>query len=1102
MRKKLLFSLLLFFISSGFLFSQTLTIKGKVTDETGNPLPNATILAKGVKAGSQTNDAGNFIIKAKPGADGKVNLVISYVNYKSQTISTDGKADLVIKLEKAATELDEVVIIGYQAVKRKDLMASASTVTVKDLKDNPLNNSAEALQGKLAGVNITMNEGGPGADATITIRGRNSITGTGEPLYVVDGIPLDNALSVISPQDIESIDVLKDGASTAIYGSRGANGVVVITTKGGKNTNGKTTVTYNAFWGVQKLAKKLDMMNPYDYVLYQYEKGQWLGDSSAAKKYIRTMSNYDTINTYYRNIDGLDWQDLTMGRNAMQQSHNISISGGNASSTFSLSLTANKQEGLLPYSDLDRKLVNFKFDNKASNKLKVGFNVRYTDQLVNGAGTSDASGAGSNRLRQYTRYRPLLLPGQTEDSYDPDLDLNNAGNGFNVLNPLLLAAAETRKRYTNVINMNGFLQYTIVKNLMLRSTLGFDVNNVRNKSFDDTLTNTAKSLQRMPFVIINGTQRKTFNLSNVLTYNNPSLLKTKHSLNILLGQEITKRVLNTDFLQLNFFPIGTTADQAFNNLQFAQVSSVAPFIQPKPSTTSTPDNMASFFTAIDYNFNQKYFAKFNLRADGSSIFGESHVWGYFPSATFAWKINKEKFFNSRIISDLRLRASYGSAGNNRITPYSYRTQYTSPANAGYGLNNALAGVFIPNNLGNEDLKWETQISRNVGVDMTMWKGKLNVVLELYSNLSKDLLLLQTIPASSGYTTQFQNIGETRNNGIELQLSGTVMRKKNFLWSANFNISANKNKINSLGPNQQILRNSGWFSSSNFPADYILKVGEEVGTMYGYVNDGFYTLDDFIKTPFSNSLYPNYTTQYTLDPKVVTAAGILANTLQPGSPKFKDINGDGKITPEGDRIVIGHAQPKFYGGLMQTFTYKNFDLSIFLNYSVGGNVFNSNKLEYASAYGSELNMLTINRDRWKMIDANGNPIQRAVSISGTSYVIGMDSATIAGINSGAKIWFPSTSINGFYSQSYAVEDASFLRINNITLGYNFSKKLLSKVKATNFRVYVTANNVAIITGYTGYDPDVNARRNDASTMGVDYSAYPRAKTFVAGLNLSL
>jgi hypothetical protein len=298
-----------------------------------------------------------------------------------------------------------------------------------------------------------------------------------------------------------------------------------------------------------------------------------------------------------------------------------------------------------------------------------------------------------------------------------------------------------------------------------------------------------------------------------------------------------------------------------------------------------------------------------------------------------------------------------------------------------------------------------------------------------------------------------------------------------------------------------LRNSGWFSSSNFPADYVLKVGEEVGAMYGYINDGFYTLDDFTAAPYSNALYPEYNTIYTLDSKVVSAAGILANPLQPGSPKFKDLNEDGKIDADNDRTVIGHAQPEFFGGFSQTFNYKGFDLSIFCNFVYGNDVFNANKLEYSSAYGSEVNLLDIDNGRWRMIDENGKPVQRTVTVGGVTSIIGADPATLGEVNKNASIWFPSTSINGFYSQSFAVEDGSYLRINNVTLGYNIPKTVLSKVKLSAFRLYATVNNLATITGYTGYDPDASTRRSDPTTPGVDYAAYPRARTFVAGLNIT-
>ncbi len=1076
-------------------------VHGKVMDGiTGLVLQGASISLNKTRIKTETDSAGNFTLRL-PESVQSSELVISFIGYNSETVAIKNPTITVNLLQAVKTASDEVVVVGYQTIKRKDMMASSSTISAKELRDVPVNSASQALQGRLAGVLITSAEGAPGSDATINIRGRNSITGSGEPLYIVDGVPVESALNTISPQDIESIDVLKDAASTAIYGARGANGVVVITTKGGKNIGGKTILAYNLVYGIEKLSKKIEMMAPYDFVKYQFEKARWTGDTSAATKYVRSMSNYDTIETYYKTLQGIDWQEETMGRNAIHASHNVSLTGGNANSTYNLSLTANKQDGILLNSDLDRKLVSFKFDNKSNEKIKMGFTVRYMYQKVNGAGTTDNDG-GDNGLKSFTRYRPLLLTGQNIDSYDPSLDLGNSSNGLNIYNPILLSFSQARLKFGNVYNLSGYLQYELMRNVSFRTTVGFNNSQNDNKSFDDTLSNVAKLFSNKPVVKIASSMVRTITNSNVLTYSNPSLFHKKQSLNILIGQETNQYTTSTNYLELHYFPVGITADQAFNNLQLASASSTG-FIQPKPNASKVPNNLASFFTSVDYTYHRRYSAKLNFRADGSSIFSKEHAWGYFPSGSLAWKVSDEPFFKSRFFRDVRVRLSYGTSGNNRITPFSYRTQFTSPSNSGYGLNNALNGVYTPYNLGNEDLIWESQVSQNLGIDFLVFNGKLGVTVDMYSNLSKNLLLLQAIPSSSGYTSQYQNIGGTRNRGVELQLTGTVMRRKSFSWSVNFNVSTNKNKITSLGTNQQILRNSGWFSTTNFPSDYILKVGEEIGTMYGYQNDGFYSVSDFTTSPYSNPLYPSFTTQYKLKSTAPDATTILGVPLQPGSAKFKDINGDGVIDADHDRVIIGQAQPKVYGGLLQSFTYHNFDCSVFINYSIGGQVFNANKLEFASAYGTEVNLLATMNNRWKVIDDKGNLVQKTLAVAGSNIVVGIDSTSLAGVNSNASIWFPSTTSTGFYSQSYVVENASYLRINNITIGYNLPRKIIEKIKLiSRLRIYLTANNVALLTGYSGYDPDANTRRSDPTTVGVDYSAYPRSRTYVFGINMSL
>ncbi|GAB2819664.1 TonB-dependent receptor [Ferruginibacter profundus] len=1091
--------------------AQNKTIKGKVTDENGAPIVGANVIEKNAKKGTQTDKNGAFSISV-PGS-GTVSLVISSIGYGTTTVNVTGNEDVTVKLVREAVTQEDVVVVGYSTVRRKDLTASVSSVGAKDLKDNPANSAAEALAGKLAGVQVSVSEGTPGADVDLFVRGRNSITQSGSPLYVVDGIQIENALSVLSPQDIENVTVLKDAASTAIYGARGANGVFLITTKGGKNTQGKTTVAYNTFYGVNNITKKLDMMDPYNFVLLAYERAKYTEnptDTAVAAQYIKRMSNYDTIASTYGNYaNPMDWQERIMGRSAKQSTHNISVSGGTAATQYNLSLTSNRQEGLLLNSKYDRKLASFKFDHKVSDRLKVGFNVRYNVQSVDGAGTSDVGGAGSNRLRQFTRYRPLILPGQTEDTYDADLDARNPGNGLNELNPLKVLQAEYRKRTITAYNYSGYFNYNIVKNVSFRSTFGYDVNKTESKAFDDTLTATSRTFNKLPILTLTNNDRYTINNSNVVTYSNPSLFKTKHGLDLLIGHEIYETVNKLNSLEVRYFPVGLKPEAAFANIGLA--SAPAGFSQPKPASSEITTRQVSFFTSLKYNFNRKYLLTFNLRADGSSLFGPNfssaipltdstnRKWGYFPSVAAAWRVSQEKFMeNINFINDAKIRFSVGQAGNNRINAYGYTTGYTTPSNGGYGLSDALAYTLItPSRLGNPAITWETLDSKNLGFDLSFLHNRITLTADLYSNTTKDLLIENKFPATSGYTTQYQNVGSVRNRGVELQLGATVLKKKDFQWDANFNIAFNKNKILSLGSNTQFTANSGWFSTANSD-DYLLKVGESVGTMYGLVVDGFYGVNDFTTTPYANAAYPNLTTQYTLKAGMPDPISVLADLVAPGQIKYKDINGDGKITLDGDRAVIGNALPKFTGGFNQTFSYKNFDLNVFTNFSYGNDIYNANNLEYSNTYGVDANVLSKMNGRWKVIDGSGNLVQKQINSTTT---VGIAPDQLAALNAGASIWQPIRTTTGFYPMSYAVEDGSFLRINNITLGYTLPKALLKRVKISSLRFYATVYNVATITNYSGYDPDVNAKRGNPLTPGVDYSAYPRGRTMLAGLNLS-
>jgi len=457
----------------------------------------------------------------------------------------------------------------------------------------------------------------------------------------------------------------------------------------------------------------------------------------------------------------------------------------------------------------------------------------------------------------------------------------------------------------------------------------------------------------------------------------------------------------------------------------------------------------------------------------------------------------------KFINDAKVRLSYGQAGNNRITAYGYTTGYVLPSNGGYGLNDVLNYTFAtPSQLGNPDIKWETTTSRNLGFDATMFNNRLSATIDLYSNTTNNLLIANAIPATSGYTTQYQNVGSTRNNGIEIQLSGSIMRKKDFNWTGSFNISFNQNKIISLGSQQSFTANSGWFSTTANPNDYLIKVGEQVGTMYGLKVDGIYTVSDFDVTPYTNATnnarYPNLLYQYTLKKGLPNPAAVLSDLVAPGQIKYHDVNNDGKVTLDSDRAIIGHALPKFTGGFSQQFTYKNFDASIFVNFVYGNQIMNANKLEFSTQYGVDGNMLAIMNNRWKVIDGSGNLVQKQPD---ANTVIGIAPDQLQLLNANAKIWQPIRTTTGFYPSSFAVEDGSYIRINNITLGYTLPKKWIVKAGISNLRVYVTGTNIATLTHYSGFDPDVSTRRGSPLTPGVDYGGYPRGRTFLFGLNVS-
>ncbi|MCC3154818.1 TonB-dependent receptor [Hymenobacter sp. BT770] len=1103
MKKHFLLLWLLLFGSIGLAMAQSRQIQGVVKSAEGEPLPGVTVLVEGTTNGSSTGGDGAYSITLPAASAATAKLRFSYVGFTSKEVTVGDQSTINVTLASDSKQLEDVVVIGYQQVQRRDVTGSVSSVGAQQIKDIPVNSAAEALTGRLAGVQLTSAEGTPGNNnVQVRVRGGGSITQDNSPLYVVDGIQIENALSVIAPQDIASVDVLKDASSTAIYGARGANGVVIITTKSGKE--GRTSVSYNGFAGFRRLSKKLDVMGPADYLNWEYERalltgtGAGVSGGTSTFKALFGSTNFasDTLNRI-RKAPFQDWQDQVFGRDAFQQTHNVSVNGGNKATTYALSLTSNKEDGIQLGSSYERKLVNFRLDTKATDRLRLGVNVRFNDQRNNGAGTGAALGNSStgqtvntgssvtSRLRNTVQYQPFITPAlngsagiDPTTTFDPDFFANST-----LINPVLANNNEYRADKRRTFNMGGTAAFDIAKNLTFRSTGGFDITyadlGTFNGLYSPTIRQAAGGYQNLPFATIATGTTTTINNSNVLDY---TFKKEAHTLNVLLGEETYQQRTTTAFTQVNFLPADITAERALANLNQA-VLPVGTVSQPVLPQTGVPVDyrLLSGFGRLNYSYEDKYLLTVSSRLDGSSKFKPGHRARVFPGVSAAWRISKEDFFQLPAISDLKLRLSYGQAGNNRIADF-LGDQLFQAGNVSYVLNHVTTPATSATNLANPDLQWEVTTTRNAGIDLALFNNRVQFTADAYYNTTNDLLVNVPIPGFTGYTSQLQNVGSTSNRGLELQLSGTVIQTPDFTWSATANAALNRGRIESLGSGAQEIQSiqSGWAGSALSGADYVARVGSPVGQMFGFITDGFYTADDF-------ETYNYATRTGVLKKTVASDASVTGTAISLGSIKLKDTNGDGTVT-DADKTVIGNANPKLTGGLNQQFTYKGFDASVFLNFVLGNDIYNANKIEFttSTANTSYANLLSVMNNRVKNIDENG--------------VLIADAATFNRVNANASIWSP---VRGnYFLHSYAVEDGSFLRVNNITLGYSLPKALISKGKLNQLRFYVTLNNLYTFTKYTGYDPEVNTRRGTPLTPGVDYAAYPRSRAFLFGVNIGL
>ncbi|MCF3109872.1 TonB-dependent receptor [Niabella sp. CC-SYL272] len=1059
MMKTFLLSFMMLLCPGITLFAQS-GVEGQVLSRSDNrPLADVNVSLKGTATAVRTGPDGKYRLSVVNTSTAV--LVFSHVGFKTYETAVKGLPVLNVFMDSNSTEMNEVVAIGYATVKRKDLTGSISSVTARQIVDIPIASAAEALNGRLAGVQITTSEGAPGAEVKIRIRGGNSITQDNSPMYIVDGIQVEDGLTGLAPQDIESVDVLKDASATAIYGARGANGVIIINTKGGREM--KTTVSYNGIFGYNTLANKLEVMSPYEFGVWQWERA---GAYATGKHDVYgTWADIQAL----KNMPAVDWQEKVLNNPAFQQTHNLSVTGGNKATQFNISYTGNNQKGIVLNSVYKRHLLNFRFAHTVSSKLKIGLNTRYNRQEIEGAGTSDAGAQHFNKLRNVVKYRPLIMGDVAEDEIDENYyNEIGVGNGLALINPIALNNAEYRHTGKNLLNLNGFINYNFAKGFTFRSTLGVDLNQIKLKNFDDAESLKGRFLGGgRAMVQINDYEGQTLDFANTLTYT-PRLGKG-HSLNILAGHEIYNARNEIIDNQVRDFPMGITAEKAL-----AQLSLGIPVVL-SPSTSGTESRTVSFFGRSNYSYADKYLLTLTMRADGSSKFSADNRWGYFPSAALAWRISNESFMQQlTFISDMKFRLTYGVAGNNRIQDYLYFSAYR---NAGqYNLLETVIPAQTIATLANKDLKWETTRSANIGLDLSLFNNRLQLTADAYLNRTHDLLVNAPIPYNSGYKTQLQNVGQTENKGLEFQLKGVIINHSDFNWNADLNISFNRNKIVKLARQQDFYLVASGIAPSSYPPDFIVKVGQPVGTMIGWISDGFYTVDDF-----------NWSgTTPTLKPGQPDPSSIFGEKAAPGMMKYKDIDGNGIVNLD-DQTIIGNPNPKFTGGFNQQLRYKNFDMSVFLNFVYGNDVFNANKMEFTNGYNGGTNLLAIMNDRWKKLDENGNLVT--------------DPVKLAEMNRNTRIWTPKSGSGAFGLNSWAIEDGSFLRVNNITLGYTLPAAITQRAKISKLRFYATVNNLWVITGYTGFDPEVSNRSNGGVVAGVDYAAYPRSRAYLFGVNLS-
>lgn len=1050
--------MMLFVLFSVTVAMAQVLVRGTVVDQTGESVIGASIQVKGTTQGTITDIDGKFSLGVP---DKKSVIVVSFIGYATKELQVDTSKPMSIVLEEDTKVLDEVVVVGYQEVRKKDLTGSVAKADMNELLNTPVGSFDQTLGGRIAGVNVSSSEGTPGGTMNIVIRGNNSLTQDNSPLYVIDGFPVEDAAiaSTINPSDIESLDILKDASATAIYGARGANGVVIITTKKGKV--GKAQITYDGSVTMHHVTRTIPMMDAYEFVKLQAETYPASIANSTGGYLMEYQGKQWTLDDY-RDIFQYDWQDEIL-RTALQHNHNIRLTGGTEGVRYNASVSYYNQDGILLNSGYER------FQARANtvikrDKLDISLTTNYSRSIQTGSTPSETSYSGMNNLfYSVWGYRPVTYPNKSMESLLNDVmdEAIDSSNDYR-FNPIRSLKEEYRKYYINNLQLNGYVSYEFIKGLKLKVSGGYTYDARKNDQFNNSNTRYGgpTSTDKVNAQIIRN-ERLTWLNENTLTYQ--TNIKKKHFFNSLVG--ITFQNSDYEYYSLKSTHIPNES---------LGMAGMADGTLSSSSSLKSSWSMMSYLARLNYNYKSKYYATASFRADGSSKFSKKHRYGYFPSGSLAWNFMEEEFMApiKKVVGAGKLRVSWGLTGNNRIGEYDYYAllQMLKEKQGDYISNGSIpSGVYpfdndmssvgmVPVSLPNEDLKWETTEQWNVGLDLSFFNERLNFTADVYRKTTRDLLLEASLPLVSGYYSATKNIGKVRNDGLELSLSTVNVQTKDFTWTSDFNIAFNKNEVLELAENQLSLTTAARFDQNyNSQPSYIAKVGLPMGMMYGYIYEGTYKYDDFVKSGNSYTLKDN-----------VPYFSSEANT-QPGMPKYKDVNGDG-IIDTNDRTIIGRGLPIHTGGFTNSFTYKGFDLSVFFQWSYGNDIMNANRLFFENAGGKkDLNQFASYANRWT--PENPESDIPAATKSASNNVI----------------------------SSRIIEDGSYLRLKTVTLGYTFPKALIAKAKLSNARVYVAAQNLWTWTSYSGYDPEVSVR-NSALTPGLDFSSYPRAFTLSFGVNL--